>query len=400
MKRGWISLFLVGAVGIAHAFTPLDGPSATTFQLNPAHDGTTAFNPPLTLPLAEVWRRDFDAALSYPLIADGRVFVAYALTGSTYGAYVLALDETTGATLWGPIYIDGTYYFAGIAYEAKRLFVLNFDGLLQAFDAASGELDWSVQLPGQHAFTSSPSVSGGIVYAGGAGSGGTVYALDAVTGEVLWTHSVENGDSSSPAVADGSVFVSYACPQVYSFDAVTGTQNWHYSGPCEGGGGDTAVARGGRLYVRDWTSSPRGYVFDSDSGGVLDRFEAQTIPAIGASEGYFLQSGTLRGIGLEGQDVHWSFAGDGGLVTAPIVVDNAVFVGSDSGMLYGLDSASGHVGWSINVGAGIPETREGDAIVVPGLAAGDGLVLVPTEVGLVAYASVPDVIFSDGFESE
>jgi hypothetical protein len=35
----------------------------------------------------------------------------------------------------------------------------------------------------------------------------------------------------------GGVYVSYACPQTYGFDALKGGLMWHYAGPCEGGGG-------------------------------------------------------------------------------------------------------------------------------------------------------------------
>jgi len=399
MRHGFAWLALVGSVGIAHAFTPLAGPSATTFQVNPAHDGTTAFDPPLSRRLIELWRYSIAGSLSYPLIADGRVIVAYSdQPGSNYGEHLVALDEASGAMLWGPIDISGTYYFAGIAYESGRVFAVDFDGLLQTFDAATGDLDWSVQLPGQYAFTASPSAENGIVYVGGAGSGGTVYALDESNGALLWTQGVENGDDSSPAIADGSVFVSYACPQVYSFDAISGAQQWHYSGPCEGGGGATPVVRERRLYVRDWASTPSGYIFDSDSGALLDRFDAQTIPAIGADMGYFLQAGTLRGIGLADLDVRWSFAGDGQLGTAPIVVNDFVFIGSEAGTLYALDAASGHVQYSLDTGAPISPTGDGGAAMHSGLSAGDGLVLVPTAAGMVAYVEAPDEIFADGFE--
>ena len=398
MKHGLALLALMGTVGIAHAFTPLAGPSATTYQLNPAHDGTATFDPPSTGHFGEIWRYAIAGTAGYPLIADGRVFVAWSdQPGSTYGQHLVALDEATGAPLWGPIALpDGN--FVGLAYDAGRVFAVDFAGLLQAFDAATGDLDWSVQLPGQWLFTSSPSATLGVVYVGGAGSAGTVYALDASTGALLWTQEVWNGDDSSPAIADGDVFVSYVCPQVYSLDMGSGATNWHFSGPCEGGGGATPAVRDHRLYVRDWPSTPSGYVFDSDTGVVLNRIDMQTTPAIGATDGYFLQSGTLRGVRLDDLSVLWSFAGDGQLGTAPIVVDGFVFIGSETGMLYALDVATGHVRFSANTGASIAPTTDGFSMM-SSLSAGDGLVLVPTVAAIVAYGEVPDAIFADGFES-
>ncbi len=229
---------------------PLD--SSVAWQNNAVHDGYNA-NSPLVTPLTLRWSRDLSGSgvttISYPLIAQGFVFVTTA-TGNNYGNTLMALDENTGTTIWSAV-IPGTYFFANAAYDSGKVFVVNFDGLLKAFDAASGTLLWSVSLPGQYAFTSPPTAVNGIVFTGGAGGGGTVYAVDETNGAVLWTMPVENGDHSSPAVVGGNVFVSYACPQSYAFSASTGQQLWHYSSCCGGGGGKTPVVHEGQVYVRD-----------------------------------------------------------------------------------------------------------------------------------------------------
>ena len=56
--------------------------------------------------------------------------------------------------------LTGTYYWSTLCDENGRVFALNFDGLLRAFDATT---------------------------AGGAGSSGTAYAVSAENGNVLWT---------------------------------------------------------------------------------------------------------------------------------------------------------------------------------------------------------------------
>jgi outer membrane protein assembly factor BamB len=70
----------------------------------------------------------------------------------------------------------------------------------------------------------------------------------------------------------------------------------------------------------------------------------------------------------------WSFAGDGALVTAPLVVNNYVFIGSSNGNLYALDGTSGAQLWTKNLGAALP--------------AGDGLLIVPA--GQVCSAKARD----------
>ena len=359
---------------------------SVTWQNNTAHDG---YDPASSLvtPLGLKWSHNFSGGgvttISYPLIAQGLVIVTTNI-GSGYGTRLWALDESTGATIWS-VNIPGTYSFSNAAYDSGEVFVVNFDGLLKAFDAATGTLLWSVSLPGQYAFTSPPTAVNGIVFVGGAGSGGTVYAVDETNGQVLWTMPVENGDHSSPAVVAGSVYVSYACPQSYAFDAVTGEQLWHYSGQCEGGGGKTPVVHQGLVYVRDaFFYQTNGLVLDANTGNLIGGFDCDPPPAFVGNLGLYLYSGTLTGVDLSSGQVLWSFAGDGQLSSAPVVVNQTIYIGSFSGRLYGLNM-SGQEIWSTQVGAPIPYPDEQNATLTTGLGAGDGLLVVPTESVLVAY---------------
>lgn len=288
----------------------------------------------------------------------------------------------TGATVWSQP-ISGIYFWSNAAYDAGRVFVVNADGLLRAFDAATGTLAWSMQLPGQSSFSSPPTAAGGVVYTGGAGSGGTVYAASEADGTVLWTQPVENGDNSSPALSDTDAYVSYACGLVYAFDRVTGQQRWFSNGPCEGGGGKTPVYHSGRVYARDFLGNK---ILDAGTGNLLGTFQAGPAPAFVGKTGLFLtNAGTLQA--AQGRRTLWTFSGDGGLDTAPIVVGATVYVGSSSGMLYGL-SSRGKVVWSANVGAAIPGPDEQNVSQpLTGLGAGQGLLVVPAGGHLTAYGS-------------
>jgi len=375
--------------GTDRTFAAVPPDKSVTWQNNPTHDG---FDPasPLVTPLTLKWTRDLSGSgvqsISYPLIAQGLVFVT-TTTENNYGAKLMALNENTGATVWSAN-VGGTYYFADAAYDSGKIFVVNFDGLMRAFDAATGTLLWSINLPGQYAFTSAPTAVNGVVFEGGAGSGGTVYAVDETNGAVLWTMPVENGDSSSPAVTLGSVFVSYACPQAYAFNAVTGQLLWHRSSCCEGGGGATPVVHAAQVYVRDSFCTPgtNGLVLNANTGGLIRGFNSDLPPAFIGNVALFFQGGTLRGVNAQNGQVLWSFAGDGDLTSAPLVVNQTIYIGSNSGTLYGLN-ASGHQIWSTNVGAPIPFSGEGSATVTTGLGAGDRLLVVPTASTVVCYGN-------------
>lgn len=360
---------------------------SVTWQNDPAHDGFDSASP-LVTPLTLKWKRDLSSigvtSISYPLIAQGLVLVTITTANATES--LMALDEATGRKVWSAN-VDGTYSFANAAYDSGKVFAVNYDGLMSAFDAATGNALWSVSLPGQYAFTSPPTAVGGVVYTGGAGSGGTLYAVDETNGEVLWTAGVENGDHSSPALAAGRVFVSYACPQSYGFRATNGQLLWNYMGPCEGGGGKTPVVHAAKVYVRDaFFEDTNGLILDAKTGAKLGGFDSDRPPAFVKNIGLYLQSGTLRGVDLGSGNVLWSFAGDGGLTSAPVVVNRTIYIGSSSGLLYGLNSRGQQV-WNTQVGAPIPAPDEQNAFLTTGLGAGDGLLVVPAGAVLAAYGN-------------
>jgi outer membrane protein assembly factor BamB len=364
---------------------------AIAYQIDPAHSGRAVFGSTLGFPPSPTWKVNLGSAISYPLVVAGKVIVLTAGSGTGgYGTQLYALEQGTGAVSWGPIAISGTYFWAGHAYDGGKVFVVNYDGLLRSFDVATGTAGWSVKLPGQYSFSAPPTAANGIVYVGGAGSGGTVYAVDEANGNVLWTQQVMNGDQSSPAVSPDGVFVSYPC-QIYKFDLVTGSPLWHVSGGCEGGGGKTAAYANGSLYVRDpYETTPVGTIFDGVSGAKTGAFGAGSgwmpIPAFGASAGFFSSGGTLRAEDFAAQNVAWSFAGDGQLSSAPIVIDGVVIVGSASGNVYALDAATGSQAWVSNAGAAIPAPDEQNVSQpLTGLGAGEGYLVVPAGNTLSAW---------------
>ena len=60
------------------------------------------------------------------------------------------------------------------------------------------------------------------------GSGDNVYAFNANTGTKIWNYTAGNFVWSSPAIANGIVYVGSADCNVYALDAKTGTKVWNY----------------------------------------------------------------------------------------------------------------------------------------------------------------------------
>src|ERR1700674_2308342 len=76
---------------------------------------------------------------------------------------------------------------------------------------------------------SSPAVANGIVYVGS--NDGNLYALRASSGAKLWSFGVGVMDFSSPAVANGVVYAGAVVGDgnLYALNAVTGVKIWSYA---------------------------------------------------------------------------------------------------------------------------------------------------------------------------
>jgi outer membrane protein assembly factor BamB len=372
------------AAPAAASSPPADAPpgAATTYQVNANHDGLAVDGP--SAPLRKAWSKDLGGTVGYPLVVGNRVF-AISSPSDGSGVLIRALDATNGSVIWGPRVIGNLQLVPGLAADSANVYVVNNAGTLVALDQATGNQVWSVQLPGQYSFTSPPTVSGGVVYVGGAGSGGTLYAVAAETGAVLWTAPVMNGDNSSPAVTDGGVYVSYACGRAYRFATATGSLEWARITGCEGGGGSTPVLHDGKVYVRDHFYPA---VLDAETGAVLDAtgaFASSAAPAFGGHVGYFLQGSTLRAVDTTTSQILWSQPADGDLSTAPIVLGSQIAIGSTTGNFYLLDALTGAVRWSGDAGSPILAPDEQNPGPLVGLAASGGRLFVPATNTLVAY---------------
>lgn len=359
------------------------GSAATAYQADARHDGHAAGG----LNVAGLTRKwsvtpagSAGAAVSYPVIAAGQVFVTVENNGS-YGTTLYALSARTGATQWSAG-LGGLYYFSALTYDGRTVFALNYNGVLTAFKASTGHELWSVQMPNQYSFTAPPTAYDGVVYVTGAGLGGTLYAVSEADGIVRWQRSVQNGDKSAPAVDDTGAYVTFACQQDYRF-RLGGRPAWHHQTGCEGGGGSTSVLHGGSLYARG-AGADSPIILSAATGRQTGAFASHTAPAFDSTTMYTLQGGKLVAVDPSGSPNRWMF-GNGSLVTAPVVAGRVVYVGSGNGTVYGVSAATGHQVWSGKAGATILGPDEQNADILTGLAAGGGLLVVPAGHALTAF---------------
>ncbi|MFW6079502.1 MAG: PQQ-binding-like beta-propeller repeat protein, partial [Gemmatimonadota bacterium] len=179
---------------------------------------------------------------------------------------------------------------------------------------AFGGLQWRVQTSGT--VMSTPAVANGVVYIG-AGDG-VFRALDAWTGEARWTFDAGAPIASSAAVGHDLVFFGTRDNAFYALDAATGEARWTFET-----GADAPFPWGhesGDVYTSSPVLVDDLVLFGSGDGNVY---------AVDAA------SGTER----------WRFATEGRVRSTPAVADGTVYVGSADGSLYAIDLETGERVW-------------------------------------------------------
>lgn len=366
--------------------------ASTAFQGDHTHAGYLTLGTAPSLPLTNRWTASFAGKVSYPVVADGRVFVVVDRSvppNDVLGPSVYALDVNTGATLWGPLDHSSNQRWAAHTYANGKLFVITASGLLRAIDAATGAVIWSVQMPGNMGYSAPPVAVNGLVYLS-SGANGQMLAVDQQDGSILWTAPVANGMDSSPTVGANGLFASYAC-NTYRLDPVSGDTLWHYRGSCaSGGGGTTAVLAGNKLFAAVSTGSGNAFTtFNVSDGAIVSGFAPGARPAVAGGTAYFVSSGVLYAVDIATNAPRWTYGADPTLSTAPLVIDNMVAVGSSTGAVYLIDATTGSLLWSGQAAAGVNQTFEGAAVMPSGLGAGSGFLLVPGGTTLTGWKMIP-----------
>jgi outer membrane protein assembly factor BamB len=353
-------------IGLAAAFAVAGPPHAgaadfaVTAQLNPAHTGSTGLGKPFAPPLARIWKTDLGAG-QYPtgpiLIAKRTVFVI------VNGLSVVALDLATGAQKWtSPLDCCDSMG----AYDRGTLFFVSGGGEMTALSAESGTKLWSTQLTGQTTFDGPPLAAGGRVFTVGAGSAGTLYAVDEKTGTLAWSRDVA-ADGGSPTIGDGGVYVAFPC-NYYKFAPADGTPIWHYESGCIGGGGYIPALFKHRLYVPD-PNEGGPYILDAQDGSVMGTFPSNgnvtifTGQSSGKPQGLSMFNSVLTCWNARTGASEWTFS-KANLWGTPIVVGGSVFTWSESGSLYALDEKTGQAVWSDDLGWAVNEVAAGENTLI------------------------------------
>jgi eukaryotic-like serine/threonine-protein kinase len=210
------------------------------FHGNAQHTGVYNSNAPDNLH-GDAWRfKTGGRVFSSPVISNNMVFI-----GSDDGN-MYALDEKDGKPVW--VYSTGGRISSTAAIYQDRVYFISFDGFFYCLDRLSGDLVWKFKTDGEKVFAapnihgiqaegkiiddpydlflSSATVSEGTVFFGT--GKGSVYALDARTGEKIWQKVTGNVVHSSPVCNDSAVFIGSWDSYLYALDKRTGAEKWKF----------------------------------------------------------------------------------------------------------------------------------------------------------------------------
>jgi len=163
-------------------------------------------------------------------VGGGRVFVS-----SGYRT-VTAIDQASGAVIWTTpvdVPIHGAPTVSG-----SRVFVVDVENQIQAFDVTTGRQDWSyrgIPEPARIMRASSPAVTGDTVIA--PFSSGEVVALRASTGQAVWQQVLSRTSRTSalseirdiagrPVISRGFVYAISHSGVLSSLDVRSGQPRW------------------------------------------------------------------------------------------------------------------------------------------------------------------------------
>ena len=167
----------------------------------------SAINADTVADLEVVWSSPISGRGPYGAAAGGLVIVGSTVYFQDLGSETVAIDLESGATIWERSGLAPVAGPNGAAVAEGRVFVSRGASVFSALDADSGEVLWSVELE-KDGFQ--PTVVGDLVLVGTgnlahvAGNSGFVHAFDAASGELRWSFQVvEEGFWGDPTLNSG-----------------------------------------------------------------------------------------------------------------------------------------------------------------------------------------------------
>jgi outer membrane protein assembly factor BamB len=250
-----------------------------------------------------------------PVVGGGKLYVM-----GTDGV-VSAFDAATGARVWEKSFkIEGdganAVFGGGVSYDNGKVYVTTGIGEVASLDAATGSQNWKVKPAGP--LRGSPTIAFNAVYV--MTQNNELHALNASDGTVLWNVSGSQGQAgvfgvAAPAAGQGTVIAGYSTGELVAYRYENGRTLW-----------SDALARTS-------ISTQVGTLTDVDADPIIDRGRVFALGQGGRMAAYELVSGQrIWELNLAG-------------ISTPAVAGDWVFTLTDDAKLLCIARTSGKVRW-------------------------------------------------------
>ncbi len=293
-----------------------------------------------------------------------------------YNTQVYAVDLVNGSERWRyPAEPDNniTFYTDPSLSQDGQLIVGSYDYVLYSLDAESGVQNWNFAAA-ENRYIASSLVQEGHIFAPAADE--NLYSLD-LNGRLQWTFSSE-GESWAQPITDENcncLFLPSMDHTVYAIDPQNGTQKWR--SPKLGGAvvGTPAYSENGILFVG--TFGGKLFALNAKDGSIIWEFStadggwiwsgptlSEGVVYFGDLDGYFYAVDANNGSQM------WQLPPeqlDGEIVGSPLVIEDSIYITSEDGILFKLDTA-GRIQWSQTIGGKIytsPKAADDLILVAP-----------------------------------
>jgi outer membrane protein assembly factor BamB len=245
-----------------------------------------------------------------------------------------------------------------------RVFTMDSDAVISAFDARTGERAWDLETQAED--DRSTNVGGGVAFDGGvlyAATGrGDVLAIEPATSKIKWRKSIGTAARAAPTIAEGKLFVPTLDDQLVTLSANDGTKQWSYQ------------ATNAQTTVLGLPSAAYA------DGLVIAGFGSGDLVALRAASGSVSWTDSLASVRGRNSLVDLS-----AITGLPVVQDGRVYAVGLGGLMVSIDLRSGRRLWEREVASAETPWLAGDWLFV--LATDGHLAAITRADGTVAWVS-------------
>ena len=194
-----------------------------------------------------------------------------------------------------------------------------------------GGIKWAFNTGGP--IVTSPAIADGVVYI--ASLSGHLFAIDQQTGKEKWQFKSSMPIASSPSIVDGTLYFVSSGGALVALDIATGQPKWVY-----------AIEYERRYEARGVHGLPPAAQTIPDAWDVFT-----SSPAVANGKVFFgAGDGNIYAVDASSGILQWKFATGDVVHASPAVAGSTVFIGSWDGRFYAIDAETGAQKWAFQAG--------------------------------------------------